>query len=198
MAQAPEQSKLMTLDELLALGDARIEIINGEVTEKSMAGLEHNIIGGNIYDKLKPFVNERNLGAVFGDGLTYLMFSQAGGLKDSFLPDVSFIRAENILGGIDIRKPYPGIPDLAVEIISPTDNPLTVQKKLRVYLEKGTEQVWRIYPDTQELYQFRRDKNPEIRIYWAEQPEAIDVEALFPGLVLTTDDIFKLPAWAQQ
>ena len=199
MAQAPEQAKLMTLDELLALGeDARIEIINGEVVEKPVAGVGHGIFGSNLYDILKPFVKARKLGAVFYDGVTYLMFSQAGGLKDSFVPDVSFIRAENIIGMIDIMKPYPGIPDFAVEVISPSEIAQEVQDKLHTYLDKGTEQVWHIFPNTREIYQYRRDNNPEIRIYRASRPEVIDVEALFPGLQLTTDDIFEIPDWAQQ
>lgn len=49
-------------------------------------------------------------------------------------------------------------------------------------------------PLTRELHQYRRDNNPEIHIYRGSQ--TIDVEALFPGLELTTEMIFKLPTWA--
>jgi Uma2 family endonuclease len=198
MAQAPEQAKLMTLDELLTLGDARIEIINGEVAEKPMAAAMQNFIGRNLNRIIDTHVIATGIGEVFYDGFTYLMFSSSRGLKDSFVPDISFIRRENIITDWDITRFYPGVPDLAVEIISPSDSAYDIQKKLKTYLEKGTEQVWHIFPDTQELYQYRHDNNPDIRIYRASRPETIDVEALFPYLVLTTDDIFKLPAWAQQ
>jgi len=199
MAQAPEQTKLMTLDELLALGeDARIEIINGEVVEKPMAGATHNVIVGNTFRVLDAHVLNEGIGTVFTDGLTYLMFSLAGGLKDSFMPDVSFVRNENFPLRWNPDNPHPGVPDLAVEVISPSETVEDVQTKLRTYLEKGTEQVWIMYPKTREIHQYRRDNNPEIRIYRASRLEAINAESLFPGLQLTTDDIFKLPTWAQQ
>ena len=69
-----------------------------------------------------------------------------------------------------------------------------IQTKLRTYLAKGTEQVWLVYPTTKELYQYRRDNNPEIRIYRGSQ--TLDLADLFPGLELTTDQIFTIPEWA--
>jgi Uma2 family endonuclease len=78
--------------------------------------------------------------------------------------------------------------------VSPGDDPDDLQTKRKTYLAKGTEQVWIIYPQTREVHQFRRDNNPEIRIY--REGETLDCEALFPGLVLTPDMIFNLPAWA--
>lgn len=194
MVDVPAITKLLTLDELLALGDVRIEIIDGEIVHMAAAGFAHHIIGGNIYRSLDAFNTQHELGAVFFDGLTYLMHSDTAGLKDSFVPDVSFIRTTNILAMPDINKPYPGIPDLAVEVISPGDDADEVLRKVRTYLAKKTEQVWLIYPSTQEIHQYRRDNDPEIRIYRGSQ--TLDLNDLFPGLVLTTDIIFKLPAWA--
>lgn len=158
------------------------------------AGFIHNIVGMNILRPLDAFVLQNNLGAVFYDGLTYLMFSDAKGLKDSFVPDISFIRLANILPMPDVSKPYPGIPDLAIEVISPGEDADDVQTKLRTYLAKGTEQVWLVYPTTKELHQYRRDNNPEIRIYRGSQ--TLDLADLFPNLELTTDQIFTIPEWA--
>ncbi len=196
MLDAPAKPKLLSLDDLLKLGNARVEIIDGSVVKMSAAGFVHNIVGGNIYDPLKLFVSQHNLGAVFYDGLTYLMLSDAKGLKDSFVPDLSFIRLANMLPMPDLSKPYPGIPDLAVEVISPGEEADDIQTKLRTYLAKGTEQVWLVYPTTQELHQYRRDNNPEIRIYRGSQ--TLDLADLFPGLELTTDQIFSIPAWAMR
>lgn len=187
------ETKLLTLDNLMAMGDARIEIVEGDVVAMTAAGMVHQLIGGNVYDALKPYAKANKLGIVVFDGLTYLMFSDAKGLKDSFVPDVSFIRAENILPNFDPNKPYPGIPDLAVEVVSPNDEADILQRKVRTYLQKGTEQVWVMYPGTREVYQYRRDKNPEVRLYSGSQK--LDVEAMFPGLELTTDIIFDLPEW---
>jgi Uma2 family endonuclease len=188
--------KLLTLDELLKLGDVRVEIVDGELIEMAAAGMVHQLIGGNVYDILKPHVKLHDLGLLIYDGFTYLMFSTSKGLKDSFVPDISFIRKENLLPDFDPHKPYPGVPDLAIEIISPNDEADVLQRKINTYLEKGTEQVWVMYFSTREVYQYRRDKNPYVRVY--SGAEKLDVEALFPGLELTTAMIFLLPDWMIQ
>jgi Uma2 family endonuclease len=195
MVDAPIEKILISLDEFLAMGARRVEIIDGDVKEMAAAGVAHHIVGGNFYRVLDGFVNTHQLGAVFFDGLTYLMFSESKGLKDSFVPDVSFIRTDQIIAMPDLHKPYPGIPTLAIEVVSPNDNAEDLQTKLRTYLEKGTEQVWIAFPSTQEVYQYRRDRNPYVRIY--EGSQTLDVEALFPGLILTTEMIFKLPEWVK-
>jgi Uma2 family endonuclease len=184
----------ITLDDLMKLD--RVEIIDGEIVEMPAAGFAHHFIARNFYRVLDVHVVNHSLGEVFFDGLTYLMLSDAKRLKDSFVPGVSFIRAENLIAEFDINKPYPGIPDLAVEVISPSENADDVQTKIRTYLDKGTEQVWVAYPTTKEVYQYRGDKNPEIRIY--RNGEKMDVESLFPGLELTLEMIFALPGWAKK
>jgi Uma2 family endonuclease len=193
MANIPLEKTEITLDDLLRT-TRQVEVINGEMIEMATAGVAHHLIGGNVYRHLDPFVVARGIGVVFFDGLTYLMFSEAKRLKDSFVPDVSFIRLTNLLPNFDVSKPYPGVPDLAVEVVSPNDSAEVLQTKLRTYLEKGTEQVWIVYPSTKEVYQYRRDRGPEPRIYSGSQK--MDVEDLFPGLELTTDMIFALPPWA--
>jgi len=193
MAESTFEKTEISLDDFMQI-DSRVEIIEGELVEMAAAGFRHQVFGGNIYDSLKPFAHSRNLGIVLFDGMTYLMFSDAQRLKDSFMPDVSFIRRENFIANFDFSKPYPGVPDLAVEVVSPGDDADKIQTKLRTYLAKGTEQVWIVYPTTREVHQYRRDKNPEIRIYSGSQQ--LDTESLFPGLELTTDMIFRLPDWA--
>jgi Uma2 family endonuclease len=193
MANLLLPDRLLSLDEYMAIGDERVEIVNGEVVEMNAAGMTHQLIARNIQRPLDAYVIAHEIGEVFADGLTYLMFSESKGLKDSFVPDVSFIRYENLLPMSDPTKPYPGIPDLAVEVVSPGDDADKLIFKVRTYLEKGTEQVLVIYQSTREVYQYRRDKNPEIRIYRGSQ--TLDLDAMFPGLQLTTDMIFTLPKW---
>ena len=89
--------------------------------------------------------------------------------------------------------PFPGVPDLAIEVISPSENASDVQTKIRTYLDKGTEQVWVAYPMIREVFQYRRETRA-VQRYTGSDP--LDTDSLFPGLVLTLDAIFKLPSWA--
>lgn len=97
MVSVEAQPKLMTLDELLQLGDEmRIEIIDGQVIEMPGGGGLHHVVVSNAVRILDPYVIRKDIGSIFPDGLHYLMYSPTSGLKDSFVPDVSFIRNENI------------------------------------------------------------------------------------------------------
>jgi Uma2 family endonuclease len=189
-----EAARLMTLDELMQT-DARIEIMDGEIIEMPGGGGLHHVVVSNTLRILDRFVVLEDIGSVFPDGLHYLMYSPTSGLKDSFVPDVSFVRNENIPADWDIEKPHPGVPDLAVEVISPGDDAEQVQRKVRTYLDKGTQQVWLMYPKTREVHQFIAGEPETVRIYKGDQ--TIDAEALFPGIQgLTIEAIFKLPKWA--
>ena len=196
MTDAPiERENLLTLDDLLAMGDVRVEIIEGDVQIMTAAGIEHHFLAQNINRIIDAYVREQDMGAVFTDGLTYLMFSETAGLKDSFVPDVSFIHKDDFPAKWDITKPFPGTPTFAVEVMSPGDKGADVQTKVRTYLSKGTREVWVVYPREREIHQFHRDDLETARIYTGSK--VIDISGIFPDLTITTDDVFHLPSWVQ-
>jgi Uma2 family endonuclease len=188
-----EQQKLITLKELMKIQDT-IEIIDGEMIAMAANVMIHHIVVSNISFILQSYVKENPIGSVFPDGLIYLMYSATSGLKDAFIPDVSFIQNENIPKNIDLAKPYPGVPDLAVEVISENESAEQIQRKARIYLEKGTQQVWIVYPLTKEVHQYQQDSST-IRIY--RDTQLIDTSPLFPDLKIKIPDVFQLPIWAQ-
>ncbi|MCA9905713.1 MAG: Uma2 family endonuclease [Anaerolineae bacterium] len=194
MADLAIEQRLLTLDDLLAMADdTRVEIIDGEIVPMTAAGVTHGLIGGNIYHPLRLYLEQHDIGVVLPDGVTYLMHSPVSGLKDAYEPDVSFMRHENVPAGWNPEKPHPGVPDLAVEIVSPGNDADALQQKRHTYLEKGTQQVWFVYPRLREVHVYSPDA---VRIY--SGAEAIDVSSFFPGLEpLNLAVIFKLPIWAQ-
>ncbi len=189
------QQSLITLNDLLAL-EQRVEIINGKAIDVAAAGAEHQIIGRNIFRILDAYVTDAGGGEVFYDGLTFLMNSPESGLKNSFIPDIAYLRLAHLPDAWDIRKPHPGTPDLAVEIFSPGNNDQQMLQKARTYLNEGSEQVWVVFPALQEVHQFKATDPTRIRVYLEG---AMQVDDLFPGLDdLTIERIFALPAWTMQ
>ncbi len=187
------EKALLNLDDLMSSENERVEVIVGERVEKVAAGATHHIIGRNIFLALHVYVKEHGIGEVFFDGLHYLMHEPTTGIRNSLMPDVSFVRNPTLPEDWNPARPYPGIPTLAVEVISPDDSAARVQQKVRVYLDKGTQQVWVAYPKTRELVQYLNDEAQTITTHSGSQPLAVD--GLFPGLTLTPDDIFELPDW---
>ena len=191
MAIQPEV-KLITEAELMALGsDTRVEVVEGEIVEKSASGLRHQFVGGNFYHPLDQYVVENKLGFVFYDGLIYLLDQTQTHLRGARVPDVSFIRKGMIPKGWNIDRPFPGAPTLAIEVVSPDDDAEDLLKRTRDYLRAGSEQVWIAYPSEREVQQHRRGADT-VRVY-TKDSDAIDVADLFPGLTLTLSAIFALP-----
>ena len=184
----------ITEDELMALGsDAQVEIINGELVEMSPVGGLHHFIARNIQRILDQYAMTNDTGEVIFDGLIFLLHKEGPGLKGAQVPDVSYIRNEHIPPDWVIERPFPGAPDLAVEVMSPDDKAEIVLLKTRKYLEAGTEQVWVVYPESRELHQYLRGAAADM-VHVYRQDDTVDVAALFPGLTLHMVDIFRLPS----
>src|SRR5262249_16620438 len=150
--------------------------------EVGAATFLHFIVIDTLSDIFKPFVKARKLGRVATDGLTFQLGFDEDGKPVEHIPDFAFIRRGRLPKGFDPSQPFPGAPDLAVEVISPGQTVDKLQYKVNNYLKFGSEQVWVIHPILVELHQYRRDKPGHVRVFRNDEP--VDVEALFPGLTL--------------
>lgn len=176
-----ERDDLMSLDAYLALGaDARVEIVQGACVEESPVGMLHHLIAANLQFILTQYVRQHKTGLVFPGGLTYLMNSEVRGLEDPCVPGVSYLHNESIPADFDGVKPFPGVPELAVEVVWPGDAAVKMIRKVRTYLDRSMAQVWVIYPESGELHQYRQDAPDVTRIYRRESEAAIDIATLFP------------------
>jgi Uma2 family endonuclease len=187
----------ITEDDLLRLGaqDKWIEVVNGEIVEMNPVGIQHVVIADNVSEILRKPVKEKNLGYVFSDSLIYVLErSPNGRIKRSRIPDVSFVRRSNFPKKYDVKRPFPGAPDLAVEVVSPDESAETVLDKVRDYLKYGSEQVWVLYPDQHELHQYVQGEDA-VRTYRAA--DTLEAPTLFPGLKILVGDLFILPDFEQ-
>jgi Uma2 family endonuclease len=144
MALARQKSTWDDLRRLEALPENRdklFELINGEIIEKMAASFKPSQIAATLIMKFASFPQIIESGYITGADGGYIM----DGEGTKFIPDVAYISKERLPRTPQRESPVP--PDLAVEVISPTDNIKHVQMKARRYLEYGTKLVWIIYPD---------------------------------------------------
>lgn len=191
LRQPQVEPKLLTEAELMALGgDTRVEVLDGEVIRMSPNGMQHQFIAVNILRLLDAYLLTHDLGYVFADSTFYLLDASARGVKGAQVPGVSFVRKGRFPAGFDLRRPFPGAPDLAVEVVSPGDEVAVLLDRVRRYLAHGTDQVWVVYPDQGELHQYRRD-DPSV-ITW-QRGQTLDAGALLPGFAVPLEAVFTLP-----
>jgi Uma2 family endonuclease len=140
------ETRLMTADELLALPHGwgkRYELVRGELITMSPAGLDHGIIGSRIEMSLSVYVHAQKLGITPIASTGYLLERNPDTVHE---PDVSFVAAARV---VRTPKYFPGPPDLAVEVISPSDTYGEVQDKVDRYIAAGTRMVIVINPRNQ-------------------------------------------------
>jgi Uma2 family endonuclease len=194
MAEMPlVGQKILTEADLLRLGaqDVRFEVIDGEIVEMSPVGVQHSDICGNVYDVLKPFARANQLDEVRMDGLIFVLQADSEkGIRKTRIPDISFVRKGRLPKDFDRSRPFPGAPDLAVEVVSPDESADDLLAKIRDYFTYGTEEVWVLYGGQKELHRFIRGENGS-HIYTEADVLSSPV---FPGLSVRIADLFAQPA----
>ena len=84
-----------------------------------------------------------------------------------------------------------GVPDLAVEVVSPFERMVELKGKIDDYLQYGTEQVWVLFPIQKELHQYMlKDGKQKIEVF--TEKETFRVESLFPKLDIKIADLFAI------
>lgn len=161
--------------------EKRWELIAGEIIEMPPSSLKNSALAGRIIYFLLAYVLPRGLGWVTvpdgGYQLAEAMLVQ---------PDAAFLSKER--APTLTARVFEGAPDLAVEIISPSERHTEIRAKISAYLAHGARLVWIIYPDEQ------------IVDVWQAQPDgALRVESFDKGQTLRADDLlpeFSLPVAA--
>jgi Uma2 family endonuclease len=120
----------------------RCELLRGELVMMTPAGFEHGAIAGNLFLPLGNFVKERRLGIVMGTETGFQIAQDPDTVR---APDVGFVCADRVRGVLP-RGFFPGAPDLAVEVVSPSDRRAAVLAKVQDWLAAGCRAVWLVDP----------------------------------------------------
>jgi Uma2 family endonuclease len=136
---------LMTPEEFLVypLDEVKAELVRGELRVTPPAGGPHGCAASNLVGLLMAHVNTVQLGRVFADGVGYELVQLPRTVR---VPDASFVRA----GRLPAEGIGPGLlklaPDLAIEVLSPSETASDLQEKLDDYRVSGTPLVWVVDP----------------------------------------------------
>ncbi len=132
---------------LMPVTDTRRELVRGEVVEIMPPGGRHGAIAVVLAMFLRLWTQKSTRGYV-GVVAGYILRRNPDTVRG---PDVSYIRADRIPTSGIPEGFWTLAPDLAVEIVSPSETADEVREKVRDFLNAGTPVVWTIYPRTQEI-----------------------------------------------
>ncbi len=183
--QAP--ARPMTAEELLRLPmgmGERYELVAGEFKIMSPAGSRHGRIVSRVNSLVEQAVRRGRLGATFGAETGFVLSHNPDTVR---APDVAFVAAARLPAG-DLPDGYfRGAPDLAVEVVSPSEAAADIQSKVTEYFEAGGRQVWIVYPNTLQVVIFRSAR--ESMALLAE--DTLDGGDLLPGFACRVAELFE-------
>ena len=113
------------------------ELIDGELIEMKGASGRHSEVITTLATELKNFVKTNKTGRVFTNGPVALSD------KDEPRPDVLFVAAGKLPD--DFEGPILAIPDLVVEVNSPSDTTKGIHDKLVKYRAAGVRLIWSVF-----------------------------------------------------
>lgn len=162
--------------------DRHIELINGEIVEK-MPNEEHGYLVMELGFLLKTYFRQVGFGRVVTE--VRIEVDEAG-ISQSRLPDVMVY--------IDNRRPIQTkaqldiLPDIAVEIQSPTNTRAQLIEKSEYYLANGVKEAWIIYPHVRMIEVMT---SHHFALY--EVGQTLESPDLLPGFKLDLAALFDYP-----
>lgn len=169
-------------------GFEHLEIVDGSWIgfdeDPYMSGEEHGWIESKIGALLTLWAMQNKAGRVYPGDTSFILTGNPDNLELNRRPDIAFIKHDRVAGTSGYIY---AAPDLAVEIISPTERPYAIRQKLADYLNNGVQRVWQVYPQTQEIVVTYADGTS--RMYRA--PDVLTDAELLPGFSLDVAVVFE-------
>jgi len=178
------EKKFWTDEEFMALSKDghRYELVNEELVDMGNSGMEHGYIACILVTFLTAFVQQHKLGAVCDSSTAFTL--QKGNKRS---PDVSFVSRERLKG---LKRPprgfFQGSPDLAVEILSPSNTIAEIHDKIVEYFQNETRLVWVIHPDEKYILVYHTPE-PDRLLRSLDRLEGEDV---IPGFSISVAELF--------
>jgi Uma2 family endonuclease len=160
--------------------DKRYELDEGELIEITRPAYRHNRVLIRLTAKLFSFLESNRIGEVLNSENLYALSPLT---RRS--PDVAVILGDR-RAELQDAKVIPIVPDIAAEVLSPSETPRTIHRKLKQYFAAGVKEVWLIDPETRTAEIWTGPRLPEREL---TARDAL-TSPLLPGFALPLEDLF--------
>ncbi len=145
IATLEQPKKVWTEAELEALPDNGYnhEVVDGELVLSPKNNFQHGDVCTRLTAALHTFVRQYKLGVVCESSTGFWMQN-----RNCRAPDVSFISKERLAGKKrPDKKFFQGAPDLAIEVLAPSNTRREITERLKDFFSNGTRLAWLINPE---------------------------------------------------
>ena len=172
----------VTIDEFAEMPLQGIwELIDGEPIELTPAAGRSGWISATIVALLANHVRQSRLGWAFSAETGFVLFEDRQTIRS---PDAAIVLRDRLAAPPDSFVPL--APDLAVEVLSPSDRMADAMSKVTMYLQAGVRLVWLVDPATLTVTIFRQDAAPKM----VGEGDTLDGGDVLPGFSVPIAEIF--------
>ena len=178
--------KLLTADDLLRLSSegVRGELIRGVLHETMPTGVNHGRIVVKLVLLLGAFIMPRRLGTLLASDTGVLLERDLDTVRE---PDIAYISSERLPIGEDVPGYSEIVPDLVVEVVSPSDSLREVREKALMWLEYGVRLAWIVHPSARTVDVYHADG----KILTLMESDTLDGGDMLPGFTCQVRDVFS-------
>jgi len=163
------------------------DLIDGELFEMPASGGVHGRLASKISRYLGIYADEHDLGEVTVE----TGYHPPDNRNTLLSPDVAFLSKAKVPDPFP-DKYIPVMPDLAVEIVSPSDALKQVRRKATTYLQNGTQLVWIVIPSEKGIDVCRTVTGARLDIEFVGQDGVLSGEDVLPDFELTVGVLFPI------
>ncbi len=185
MATEASPERTYTIEEFMRLPDDgyAYDLVDGRLERMSPTGGEHGLIASRLNIYLGSYVLEHGLGDTFAAETAFVLDPATRNVRGA---DVAFVATARLAAVGEGAMPFP--PDLAIEVISPSDRLTNVRKKVAAYQRAGVPLIWVVNPRRQTVEVYHQD---DVGPTTLGLDGELDGEHVIPGFMLSVRTVFK-------
>ena len=185
----------MPLDEFIELSnDQPFELINGERIPKMPNVFGHSEMIRQLFLLLYGHTQVEQSGEVYTE-TTFILpdADDSNWVEGSRIPEVMFFAEDRVK---QYKAAYPNhrtrplalVPDLVIEVVSPTDKATDLDNKIDAYLLDGVRLIWVLNPQSRKT----TVHTPDLELPFHVKPDGVlDAGDVIPGFKISLSKLFE-------
>ena len=164
--------------------DNLYEVINGHITEQEPMGAFAVALASELAFFLRIFARQHNLGLV----VTEMLFTLDAERDLQRRPDAAFVNYNRWPEATVPRaSAWNVVPDLAIEVVSPTNTAEQIDEKIVDYFAAGVRLLWVVFPETARIYVYSSANETKV----LERTDELTGGDVLPGFRLQIAELYS-------
>ena len=176
--------KFLDLMHLPEYADRVVELVEGVIVDMPFPNPVHAAILANLTYVVTAFAKDSDIGEPLAGDVPFVLKRSPHGRDTLRGVDIAFIARERMPTPMP-NRPFEIPPDLAIEIVSPSNTAIDIENKTQQLLEAGTKLIWIVYPDLRSISVRTQDSATSLKA--SDNLSGGDV---LPGFEIRVADIF--------